>query len=167
LRQDFSTGALSDVAGSPFAAGVGPISVVIDAAGRFAYVANETAATISAYSVDSSTGALTAVAAPLATQSSPTALAVAGGSLIAADVTQANNVGTFAIAGTGALSFSAMTQSGGSPAALTLAPSGQFAYVACKGTNNVFIYALSGGTLTPAAPVSVTAGTGPVSIAID
>jgi 6-phosphogluconolactonase (cycloisomerase 2 family) len=44
---------------------------------------------------------------------------------------------------------------------------GQFAYVACKGTNNVFIYSVSGGTLTPAAPVSVTAGTGPVSIAVD
>jgi 6-phosphogluconolactonase (cycloisomerase 2 family) len=94
-------------------------------------------------------------------------LVVAGGSLIAADVAQANNVGTFSIAGTGALSFSGMTQSGGSPVALTLAPSGQFAYAACKGTNNVFIYTVSGGTLTPAAPVSVNAGTAPVSIAID
>jgi 6-phosphogluconolactonase (cycloisomerase 2 family) len=167
LHEDSSTGALSDVAGSPFAAGLGPISVAIDTTAGFAYVANESAATISVYSVDSSSGALTTVASPLATQSSPTALAVAGGSLIVTDVTQANNVATFAIAGTGALSFSAMTQSGSSPVALTLDPLGQFAYVACKGTNNVFIYSVSGGTLTPAAPVSVTAGTGPVSIAVD
>jgi 6-phosphogluconolactonase (cycloisomerase 2 family) len=161
-----STGELSDVAGSPFAAGVGPISIAIDATGAFAYVANEAAATISEYSIDSSTGALTAFpASPPATQSSPTSLAIAGGSLIVS--TQADNVGTFAIAGTGALTFSGMTQSGGSPVDLAIDPSGQFAYVVCEGTNNVFVYTASGGTLTPAAPLSVSAGTGPVSIAID
>jgi 6-phosphogluconolactonase len=167
LHLDSSSGALSSVTGSPFASGRGPISIAIDPTGAFAYVANETGATISAYSIDSSTGVLTAVAAPLATQSSPTSLAIAGGSLIVTDVTQANNVGTFAVAGTGALTFSGMTQTGGSPVDLTLDPSGQFAYVVCQGTNNVFLYTVSGGVLTPAAPLSVTAGTGPVSITIN
>ena len=167
LQLDSSTGALSVAAGSPFAAGVGPISIAIDPTGAFAYVANQSAATISEYSINSSTGALTAITAPLATQSAPTALAIAGGSLFVANVTQADNVGTFAIAGTGVLSFSAMTQSGGSPVGLTIDPSGQFAYVACAGTNNVFVYTLSGGVLTPAAPFSVIAGTDPVSIAIN
>ena len=110
LQLDSATGALSDAPGSPFAAGVGPISIAIDPTGAFAYVANQSAATISEYSINSSTGALTAVTTPLATQSSPTSLAIAGGSLIVTDVTQANNVGTFAIAGTGVLSFSGMTQ---------------------------------------------------------
>jgi 6-phosphogluconolactonase len=168
LQLNSSTGALSDVAGSPFIAGAGPISVAIDATRALAYVANEGTTSISEYSIDSSSGALTAIAAsPLATQSSPTSLAIAGGSLIAAGVTQANNVAAFAIGGTGALTFSAMTQTGGSPVDLAIDPSGQFAYVVCQGTNNVYVYALSGGTLTPAAPVSVTAGTGPVSIAVD
>ncbi len=168
LQVSSSNGALSDVAGSPFAAGTGPISIAIDSSGAFAYVANEGGATISEYSIDTTSGALTALAAsPLVTQSSPTSLAVAGGSLIATGVTQANNVGTFGIGGTGALTFSSMTQTGGSPVDLAIDPSGQFAYVVCQGTNNVFIYSVSGGTLTPAAPVSVIAGTGPVSIAID
>jgi DNA-binding beta-propeller fold protein YncE len=87
--------------------------------------------------------------------------------LIVTDVTQADDVGTFAVAGTGALSFSGMTQTGGSPVDLTIDPSGQFAYVVCEGTNNVFVYTVSGGALTPAAPLSVSAGTGPVSIAIN
>jgi 6-phosphogluconolactonase len=167
LQVDSATGALSDAPGSPFAAGVGPIAIAIDPTGAFAYVANQSAATISEYSINSSTGALTAITTPLATQSSPTSLAIAGGSLIVTDVTQANNVGTFAIAATGVLSFSGMTQTGGAPVGLTVDPSGQFAYVACEGTNNVFIYTVSGGALTPAAPLSVTAGTGPVSIAIN
>jgi 6-phosphogluconolactonase len=167
LNIDSSTGALSDAAGSPFTAGSGPISIAIDPTGAFAYVANATAATISAYSIDSSTGALTAVAAALATQSAPTSLAIAGGSLFVTGVNQANNVGTFSIAATGVLTFSGMTQTGGSPADLTIDPSGQFAYVVCAGTNNVFVYTVSGGALTPASPVSVSAGIGPVAIAID
>jgi 6-phosphogluconolactonase len=167
LSIDSSTGALSDAAGSPFAAGSGPISIAIDPTGAFAYVANATASTISEYSINSSTGALTAITSALATQSSPTSLAMEGGSLVVTDVTQANNVGTFAIAGTGALTFSGMTQTGGSPVDVTIDPSGQFAYVVCEGTNNVFVYTVSGGALTPASPLSVTAGTGPVSIAIN
>jgi 6-phosphogluconolactonase len=167
LQLDPGTGALSSVAGSPFAAGSGPISLAIDPTGAFAYVANQTGATISAYSIDSSTGALAALALPLATQSSPTSLAIAGGALLVTGVTQANNVGTYAIAGTGILTFSRITATGGSPVNIGIDPSGQFAYVVCQGTNNVFIYAVNGGALAPVAPLSVTAGTGPVAIAID
>jgi 6-phosphogluconolactonase len=167
LQLNSSTGALSDVAGSPFPAGNGPISLAIDPTGPFAYVANAAASTISAYSIDPSSGALTTVGSPLATQSSPTSLAVAGGSLIATGVTQANNVGTFAIAATGVLSFTGMTQTGSSPVDLAIDPSGQFGYVVCQGTNNVFIYTVSGGALTPGAPAFVNAGTSPVAIAID
>ena len=50
---------------------------------------------------------------------------------------------------------------------MSIDPSGQFAYVVCQGTNNVFIYTVNGGALTPAAPISVAAGTSPRPIAID
>ncbi len=72
-----STGALSAVAGSPFAAGDDPQSVTVDPSGRFAYVANEDASTklganVSAYTINSSTGALSAVAgSPFAAGISP------------------------------------------------------------------------------------------------
>jgi 6-phosphogluconolactonase len=169
LLIDSANGSLSAVAGSPFAAGAGPISVAVSGAG-FAYVANEVAATISEYSVDSSTGALTAVAgSPLATQSGPMSLGVdpSGASLIVAGVTQADEVAAFSIADTGVLSLSGTTQSGTSPVGVAIDPSGEFAYVVCAGTNNVFVYTINAGVLTPAAPVSVPAGTGPQSIAID
>jgi 6-phosphogluconolactonase len=168
LELDSSTGALSSVAGSPFAAGAGTISVAVDPSGAFAYAANAGASTISEYSIDASTGALTPVpGSPLATRSSPTSVTISGTSLIVADVTQTDNVGTFGIGGTGGLSLSGMTETGGSPVYVTLDPSGEFAYVVCEGTNNVFVYTVSGATLTPAAPLSTTTGTGPVSIAIN
>ena len=90
-----------------------------------------------------------------------------GGSLIAADVTQANEAATFSIANTGVLSLSGTTQTGTSPVDVAIDPSGEFAYVVCAGTNNVFVYTVNAGVLTPAAPLSVAAGTGPQSIAIN
>jgi 6-phosphogluconolactonase len=164
-----ANGSLSAVAGSPFAAGAGPISIAVGAAG-FAYVANQGAATISEYSVDSSTGVLTPVAgSPLATQSAPMSLSIdpGGGALIVADVTQANEVAAFSIADTGVLSLSAATQSGTSPVDVAIDPSGEFAYVVCAGTNNVFVYSINAGSLAPAAQLSVPAGTGPQSIAFN
>jgi len=56
-----AAGALNSVAGSPFAAGNGPASVVLDSTGKFVYVANSTDGTISGYTIG--TGAsLTALA---------------------------------------------------------------------------------------------------------
>jgi 6-phosphogluconolactonase (cycloisomerase 2 family) len=49
------------MSGSPFATGSDPSSVVLDPAGNFLFVTNTAANTISAYSVNKSTGALTAV----------------------------------------------------------------------------------------------------------
>src|SRR3954469_412171 len=69
-----STGALSEVAGSPFAAGGGPVSVAGDPSGKYAYVANGNSNnftdTISAYAIDASTGALTNVSTTPAGRSS-------------------------------------------------------------------------------------------------
>jgi len=59
---DPSTGALTSIAGSPFASGTGALSVALDPAGKFLYVGNYYDGTISAYTINSSTGALTGVA---------------------------------------------------------------------------------------------------------
>jgi DNA-binding beta-propeller fold protein YncE len=55
-----TTGALTAVTGSPFAAGSVPSSVAVDPSGKFAYVTNGDD-TISGYTINSSTGALTAM----------------------------------------------------------------------------------------------------------
>jgi DNA-binding beta-propeller fold protein YncE len=57
-----STGALTAIAGSPFAAGFSPISVAVDPNGKFAYVANWEGNNVSGYTINPNTGALTAIA---------------------------------------------------------------------------------------------------------
>ncbi len=54
-----STGALTEVPGSPFNAGLMPEQLVVDPTGRFVYVANEHSEDITGFSVDASTGSLT------------------------------------------------------------------------------------------------------------
>lgn len=54
-----STGAITEVAGSPFNAGLTPNQLVVDPTGRFLYVTNQQSEDITAFSVDPSTGALT------------------------------------------------------------------------------------------------------------
>ncbi len=63
------TGALALVPGSPFAAGYQAVSVAVDPTGKFVYVLNSVnypASGISAFSIDSMTGALTPVAGVIA-----------------------------------------------------------------------------------------------------
>ncbi len=54
-----STGAISEVPGSPFNAGLSPLQLVVDPTGRFVYVANEQSEDITGFSVDPVSGALT------------------------------------------------------------------------------------------------------------
>lgn len=60
-----TTGALTAVTGSPFAAGTEPGFVTIDPSGSFAYVADRYSGTVYAYTIDDTTGALTAAGNPL------------------------------------------------------------------------------------------------------
>ena len=68
---DPTTGALTQLATSPFPAGLGPIRLASDAAGKFLFVANSHDDTLSAFSIDAASGALTAVGSPYATGSAP------------------------------------------------------------------------------------------------
>lgn len=54
-----SNGALSPIAGSPFASGAYPSWVTVDPSNRFAYVANSASNNVSAYWIDSGNGSLT------------------------------------------------------------------------------------------------------------
>lgn len=77
-----SSGALTEVPGSPFNAGLTPIQLAVDPSGRFVYVANSQSDDITAFSVDASTGTLTPLPGspfPIGTQPSgqqPIALAI-------------------------------------------------------------------------------------------
>ncbi len=72
-----STGAITEVLGSPFNAGLIPVQLAVDPTGRFVYVANQLSEDITAFSVDASTGTLTELpgsAFPIGSQ--PIALAI-------------------------------------------------------------------------------------------
>jgi 6-phosphogluconolactonase len=72
-----STGALTAIAGSPFAAANQPSSVIVDPTGSFTYVVNSGSNTVAGYAIDSTTGALTPIGGPgIATGTQPTAIAI-------------------------------------------------------------------------------------------
>jgi len=76
---DAVTGALTAIAGSPFAAGgMNPHSIKVDPSGKFAYMANAGSNNVSVFSISPATGALTAVAgSPFAAISASGEIAVA------------------------------------------------------------------------------------------
>ena len=69
-----STGALTPVDGSPFAAGTTAASVAVDPMGQFVYVTNRDSGDVSGYSIDPATGALTSIGS-FAAGSKPLAIA--------------------------------------------------------------------------------------------
>ena len=74
---DPGTGALTQLPGSPFPAGLGPLGIASDSTGAFLFAANSHDDTLSAYAIDASSGALTELAgSPYATHSVPVAVAV-------------------------------------------------------------------------------------------
>ena len=66
-RINAATGALTEIPGSPFAAGEAPVSIAVNHTGSFAYVANQYTGdtghngTISSYHINAATGALTEI----------------------------------------------------------------------------------------------------------
>lgn len=73
---DGITGALTEIAGSPFLAGSGSYSVAVDPTGQFVYVANLGSNDVSAYRMDAA-GALTGVAgSPFTAGTNPMSVAV-------------------------------------------------------------------------------------------
>src|SRR5436309_2189600 len=72
-----TTGELTAISGSPFAAGLFPFSVAVDPTGKFAYVANEGSNDVSGFIINATTGALTAISgSPFAAGSNPVSVAV-------------------------------------------------------------------------------------------
>jgi 6-phosphogluconolactonase (cycloisomerase 2 family) len=113
---DATTGALTIVAGSPFPTGaVGSLawSIAVDPAGKFVYVVNRSADSVSGYAINSATGALTAISgSPFPVGPDPHAVAVdPTGKFAYVANFGSNNVTAFAInSSTGRL-----TAVGGSP----------------------------------------------------
>ena len=74
---DSTTGALTQIPGSPFTTGNDPQGLATDPGGKFLYSANSNDNTVSAFTIDGSSGTLTPISgSPFATQAAPAALAI-------------------------------------------------------------------------------------------
>lgn len=149
------------------------VSVECAGAGRFAYVSNAADNTISVYSIDSTTGALTAVGAPVATGASPSAIAGSPDKQHVYVVNEtSNDISAYSVdATTGALTQIAGSPfaAGTNPQALAFDPSGAYLYVANNGSNNLSAFAVDAttGALTPLPTATYPTGTGPSAVSAD
>ncbi|MDH4120576.1 MAG: beta-propeller fold lactonase family protein [Deltaproteobacteria bacterium] len=181
-----TTGALSAVTGSPFAAGLGAYGATVEPTGRFAYVANRNSNDVSAYSIDPTTGVLTQIDADpvaagiqnYAAGTQPFSVAVDPTSQFAY-VTNftSNNMTAFTIDPTSGVlkqidadPLTAGIQNyaaGTGPYIVTVDPTGRFTYVAGGSGVSAFTIAPTTGTLTAVTGSPFAAGTGPTSVAVD
>jgi 6-phosphogluconolactonase (cycloisomerase 2 family) len=175
------TGILTPVSSSPFAAGTGPVSVAVDASGRFAYVANRDSQTISAYAIIASTGGLRQITgSPYSTgaKTHPSSVTVDPSGRF---VYVANDAAGFGLDGsifaytidasTGALTpitGSPFATTGSDPVAVTVAPSGKFAYMADHIGKTVWSFDISAttGALTQVGS-PIPEGHIPVALTVD
>jgi 6-phosphogluconolactonase len=174
------SGALTVVPGSPFSTGPQPESVVVHPTGKFVYVSNESQCatcppgTISAYSVNASSGALTTIPGspfpdaglgPFGTAVDP------AGKFLYVSNALGGSVSTYAInAGSGALTAvpGSPFAGGGQPQGVAVDPFGKFLYVANPFSSTISAYTINptSGALTPTPGSPFAAGKGPVAIAI-
>jgi 6-phosphogluconolactonase len=175
------TGALTPIAGSPFPATGFPISVAVDPSGMFAYVASVVSpfqSPLFGYSINPSTGALTAIAgSPFITDSDPASIAIdprGKFAYVAADLSGAHNSLLFGYRinpSTGALTAIAGSPFGQAPSYdfVAVDPSGKFVYAANWLTSKVEGYRINPctGALTAIAGSPFPAGSLPASVAVD
>jgi 6-phosphogluconolactonase len=187
---------LTKVPGSPFTTipvglsypnGTLPAAVAVSGSGKFLYVANQLANFVSAFAINSTSGALTPLGVPFYDdgQTSPSGLAVTpnGGFLYVANAgANSNNISAYAICdkvvntcanpnnpdGTLTPVTGSPFPAGLGPVAIAFDPGFNFAYVVDKGSNTISQYSFGpgNGVLTPLSPGTISTGVTPVSIAI-
>jgi len=177
---DATSGALTQITGSPFAAETGPRGVAVDPSGKYVYVTNHGDDDVSAYSITAATGALTPVpGSAFETGDTPFDVVVdPSGKFVYVTNHLSGNVSAYTLAAaTGALTpvpgspFTA----GSEPHGVAVDPSGKFVYVANHASNNVSAYSINAasGALTelagsPFADTSPQEGvTAPYGLAVD
>jgi DNA-binding beta-propeller fold protein YncE len=167
---DATTGAFTSIGTVP--AGGRAEAVSVDPSGKFVYEANESdppgsPGDVSAYAIDSSTGALTSIGS-IPAGADPTSVAVdPTGKFVYVTNSGSNNVSIYTInTTTGALTSVGQISADINPSFVAVDPTGKFAYVANSGSNDISAYAIdaASGSLTPIG--TIAAESSPTSIAI-
>ena len=159
-----TTGALTSTTGGIIGTGVNGTaelfnSVAVDPSGKFAYAADGGAfpagsfggdSSVSMYTINSTTGALTSTGM-IAAGAGPDSVAVdPAGKFAYVTNFESNDVSMYTIdATTGALASIGTIAAGTSPDSVAVDPAGKFAYVTNSGANDVSMYSIGAtGTLT-------------------
>jgi 6-phosphogluconolactonase len=161
---------------APDAINPGPFGVVVTPDGKFLYTANQFANTVTIFSIDSASGALSRVGLPVGVGTSPSGLAISpNGNFLYVANSGSSNVSVFAICDNASPSCTdpdgSLVELSDSPFSAGLGPvyiaissTGNFAYVVDQLSNQLSSYKLSpgSGTMTPTTPLAtVSTGTHP------
>jgi 6-phosphogluconolactonase (cycloisomerase 2 family) len=166
----------------PDALNPGPFAIAVTPDGKFLYTANQFTNTVSAFSIDSATGALTQVGtSPFAVGKSPSGLAISpNGNFLYVANSGSNDVSVFSVCDNATPNCvnpdGGIAEITGSPFSAGLGPvfiaissTGNFAYVVDQLSNQISGYKLSpgSGTMTGTTPLaSVSTGTHPAWVAV-
>jgi DNA-binding beta-propeller fold protein YncE len=160
-------GALTELAGSPFATGTTPQGIALTPDGKFLYVANQFSANLSAFAV-AADGTLTPLAAStVAVGTEPRGLAVtADGHHLYVANSLASTISAFTVAVDGGLApIGAPVPTGDTPEDVTITPDGKFLFTPNFAADTVsrFSIGADGGLTTLPA---VGAGNGPATAGV-
>ncbi len=180
FQVDPQSGTPTQVAGSPFAAGMAPEFMATDAAGKFLFVANSNSNDVSAFTIDSAKGTLSAVSgSPFPAGSQPKGLAVVSrANLVFVANNASNDISVFKFDSmTGALTPAAGSpfKSAPTPIGVTTDALGKFLYVTNTDLNNLsttnsisaFSIDSATGMLTAVAGSPFATGTTPIGLVAD
>ncbi len=172
---DKSTGYLSPISGPAYqfaGQGLNQYGAAVDSTGSFFFTGNNGSSTVSSYTIDNATGALTPVGAfPSGTGTAPQALAAHPRSpfLYCANC-GTNTVAAFSITSpSGALSpVGTPVAVGADPQGLDIDPTGRFLYVGSMSSHSVYAYRIAlDGTLSTVSGSPFSIGTPTYSVCVD
>ena len=178
-----TTGALTSTTGGINGTGITGTpeffnSVAVDPSGKFAYAADGGwfpagssfvgDSSVSMYTINSTTGALTSIGM-IAAGTGPDSVAVdPAGKFAYVTNSASNDVSMYTInSTTGALTSIGMIAAGTGPDSVAVDPAGKFTYVTNFNSNDVSMYTIDGTTGALTSIGTIAAGTGPFSIAVD
>jgi 6-phosphogluconolactonase len=163
-RINNNSGSVTALFSAPYVAGNSPSSVVVHPSGKFLYVANATDSTISMFSIDPTTGALTEVLPRTTAGLTPAFMAMdSGGNFLFVANQGSNDLWAFQIGTAGALTQVSSVVLGSSPGGLALTSSGLL-YVSVPNFSSIYAVGVNSGVLQVIGSFPVTNGVGGIAV---
>jgi len=163
-RIDNVSGTVTSIVTTPYVAGNSPSSVVVHPSNQFLYVANAADSTISLFSINSSSGALTEVLPRTPTDLSPGYMTMdSAGSFLFVANQSSDDVSMFQIGTAGALTLVSSVSVGASPTGLVMSSAG-FLYVPLPSFSTIAVLSVGSSSLQFVGSYLVNNGIGGIAV---